>query len=172
MKPPSMSVDDVLSQLETWGSESVRKIYARQGAGDNQYGVPLGKLRPLAKKLKTNHPLALQLWDTGNADARVLATMLLDPAQLTKREAENMVKRLTYAKLVDELVDNVLAKTSYADALRARWQNSTDEFVGGRVGSFCARGSPAEVWPASISTRCSPRSKRTSCRRPSASRRR
>jgi hypothetical protein len=46
------------AQLEAWGSEAVGKIYARQGAGENPYGVKPGDLRGLAKKLKTNHLLA------------------------------------------------------------------------------------------------------------------
>ena len=61
MKPSSMNFADVFAQLEAWGSEGVRKIYAGYGAGDNQFGVTMGKLRGLAKKLKTNHGLAFQL---------------------------------------------------------------------------------------------------------------
>ena len=61
MKSSPMSFADVFAQLEAWCSENTRRIYARYGAGDNQFGVTLGNLRGLAKKLKTNHELALQL---------------------------------------------------------------------------------------------------------------
>ena len=88
MKAP-MSFEVVFAQLEAWGSENTRKIYARYGAGDNQFGVTLGNLRSLAKKLKTNHGLALQLWATGNADARMLATMIMAPDQISAQEIEN-----------------------------------------------------------------------------------
>jgi hypothetical protein len=53
MKALPMSFEDVFAQLEAWGSENTRKIYARYGAGDNQFGVSLGNLRGLAKRLKT-----------------------------------------------------------------------------------------------------------------------
>jgi 3-methyladenine DNA glycosylase AlkD len=67
MPAARMSFDAVMAQLEAWGSEKTRELYARQGAGENQFGVTLGNLRALARKLKTNHPLAMQLWATGNA---------------------------------------------------------------------------------------------------------
>lgn len=130
MKRATMSFENVFAQLEACGSESARKMYARHGAGDNQFGVTLGNLRGLAKKLKTNHGLALQLWATGNADAMILATMLLAPEQLSAKEIERMVKPLTYHKLIDELVYNVVAKTSCADELRTRWMDSPKELVG------------------------------------------
>ena len=66
----AVTLETMMSRLEALGDESIRKIYARQGAGDRQFGVLRGDLRGLAKKIKTNHPLALQLWGTGNADAR------------------------------------------------------------------------------------------------------
>jgi hypothetical protein len=68
-----MTFEAVMAQLEAWGSEGVRRIYAKQGAGDRQFGVKMGDLRGLAKKLKTNHELGLRLWATGNVDAMVLA---------------------------------------------------------------------------------------------------
>jgi 3-methyladenine DNA glycosylase AlkD len=110
MKTPSMTFEEVYAQLESWGSEGVRKIYARQGAGENQFGVKLSDLRGLAKKLKTNHPLALQLWASGNADAMIPATMLMDSAQLTQSEVAAMLQPLTYYRLVDELIYNAVAR--------------------------------------------------------------
>ena len=59
MKAAPMSFEDVFAQLGAWGSENTRKIYAPHGAGANQFGVSLGNLRALAKKLKTDHELAL-----------------------------------------------------------------------------------------------------------------
>ena len=130
MKAAQLSFEEVYSQLQAWGSESVRKIYARQGAGENLFGVKMGDLRGLAKKLKTNHPLALQLWATGNYEAMILATMILDSAQLTRPEAEAMLHSLTSYRLVDELIYNTVAKTAFAEALRLAWMNSSTELTG------------------------------------------
>lgn len=130
MKAQRMSCEAVMAQLEAWASESARKIYARQGAGDNQFGVKLGDLRGLAKKLKTDHALGMQLWATGNADARILATMLMASDHLSEQEVACLVQPLTYFRLIDELTENVISKTSFADVLRERWLESPEEFVG------------------------------------------
>lgn len=130
MKTATMNLQDVMAQLEAWGSPNARKLFAQQGAGDKQFGVPLGKLRALAKKLKTDHPLAMNLWATENVDAMILGTMLMSPAQLSASGAERMVKPLTYFRLVDELVHNVLVKAPFADQLRAKWMDSPQEMIG------------------------------------------
>ncbi|MNX82277.1 DNA alkylation repair enzyme [compost metagenome] len=124
------SFDEVYAQLEAWGSEKVRAINARQGAGDNQFGVKMGDLRALAKAIKVDHALAMRLWETGNADARILATMIMDPAALTEAELEAMLTSLTYFNLADKLVDNVIARSPHAEALRLRWMPSSEELIG------------------------------------------
>lgn len=130
MKTATMNLQEVMAQLEAWGSPNARKLFARQGAGDNQFGVTLGKLRGLAKKLKIDHQLAMKLWATGNVDAMILATMLMTSAQLSAKQAESMIKPLTYSRLVDELVRNVLVKTAFADQFRSKWVDSGKEMIG------------------------------------------
>lgn len=125
-----MTFEEVYTQLEAWGSERGRAINARQGAGENQFGCLQGDLRKLAKTLKKNHALGLELWATGNSDARILATMILDPKALSADEFEAMVQPLTYDNLLDKLVDNVIALSPHADALRERWRHEPEESLG------------------------------------------
>jgi 3-methyladenine DNA glycosylase AlkD len=125
-----MSFEEVFAQLEAWGSEATRKIYARQGAGENQFGVQMGPLRGLARKLKSDHPLAMQLWATGNVDAMVLATMLMSSDQLSEQEVEEMVRSIFYYRLLDELTYNAVAKMPFADSLREKWTSSPQELIG------------------------------------------
>src|SRR4051794_12891117 len=116
--PAAMSFDAVMAQLEACGSAKMREYYARSGAGPNQFGVPLGKVRSLAKKIKTDHSLAQELWFTGNADAMILATSVFDPAELTEEGVIRMVEPLTYVKIMDNLVANTLIRTPFAASLR------------------------------------------------------
>ena len=60
-KSTAMTLEEALRQLEALGNEGVRAQNAKRGAGDNQFGVKLGDIRALAKKIKTNHDLALSL---------------------------------------------------------------------------------------------------------------
>src|SRR5262245_33138978 len=61
MKTAALSLEEVLAQLEAWGHKRGERCTRAMGEGDNQFGATLGKLRGLAKKLKTNHELVLQL---------------------------------------------------------------------------------------------------------------
>src|SRR4029079_17545119 len=62
----TMTLKETLKQLKALGNESVRKQNAKWGAADNQFGVKHGDIRVLAKKIKTDHKLAMSLWKTGN----------------------------------------------------------------------------------------------------------
>jgi len=64
------------------GTAQNRKVYARHGVGEDMYGVSYSNLGKLRKSIKRHHALAEQLWATGNHDARVLATMIADPAEM------------------------------------------------------------------------------------------
>lgn len=119
--PKPKTLSQVMKQLEAQGDEKVRQRYVRDGAGDNVYGVLLGKIRALAETLGTHHALGLELWATGNHEARVLACMLLDPRALTEKEARGLVEPLSNPTLVDELVGRVLVNAPVAAVLQARW---------------------------------------------------
>lgn len=77
-----MDLKGALRELEAKGKLSARKSYARLGVTSSCFGVPAADLATIAKGIKQDHALALQLWGSGNHDARVLATLIVDPAQL------------------------------------------------------------------------------------------
>ena len=125
--PKTMTLSQVMKQLEDQGDEKVRQRYVRDGAGDNVFGVLLGKIRGLAEALGTNHALGLELWATGNHEARILACMLLAPAALTEKEARALLEPLSNPTLVDELVGRVLVHAPIAEALQVRWMDGGKE---------------------------------------------
>jgi 3-methyladenine DNA glycosylase AlkD len=128
-KGTTWTPEEALRQLEALGNEATRAYNARNGAGDNQFGVKLGDIRALAKKIKTNHPLALALWKTGNVDARHLATLLIQPGLLSADEMERMVKSVTYVWLADWLHSYVLNEHPDREALRRKWMASDDRMA-------------------------------------------
>jgi 3-methyladenine DNA glycosylase AlkD len=115
--------------LKSLGDETLRAYNARNGAGDNQFGVKLGDIRTLAKKIKTNHPLALALWKSGNLDAQFLATLLIKPSLLSADEMERMVKSVTYPWLADWLHAYVLKEHPDHETLRQKWMVSDDRMA-------------------------------------------
>jgi hypothetical protein len=78
-----MTVTEILAQLKSLGDDARRVHNTKAGAPDNQFGVKLGDIRAMAKKIKTDHELALNLWDTRNVEAQLLATLIIKPALLS-----------------------------------------------------------------------------------------
>jgi 3-methyladenine DNA glycosylase AlkD len=120
----------VMAQLEEWGSEKARELYKRHGAGDRQFGVNRSSLRNLAKQIKTNHELALELWGTENIDAMLLATLLMRPKNLSQSDIEEMIASCEFYQLVDWFVVNVVKAVPFKDKLRTEWSARRDEYTG------------------------------------------
>lgn len=116
-----MNVNGTLKQLEALGDEKVRARYLKQGSSDPQFGVPLGDIRKLAAKIKSNHALALALWETGNIDARLLAILLIEPKKLSRAEVDRMVRSAKVAWVADWLNSYVVKVHPEKDALREQW---------------------------------------------------
>lgn len=124
-----MTVDEILSRLESLGDEARRKHNAKAGAPDNQFGVKLGDIRVLAKKLKTNHELALELWETGNVEAQLLATLLMKPKSLSADELDALTRSVACAQVADWLNAYVVKDHPEKDRLREKWMKAKDRWA-------------------------------------------
>jgi 3-methyladenine DNA glycosylase AlkD len=79
-----MRENEVMEQLAALGTEQTRKTYGRHGVTGEMFGVLYSNLRKLQKRYGTDQALAESLWATGIHDARVLATMIADPAAMAE----------------------------------------------------------------------------------------
>src|SRR4051812_47257395 len=113
-----MTVKEILAQLESLGDDARRKHNTKAGAPDNQFGVKLGDIRAMAKKIKTDHGLALELWDTGNVEAQLLATLIIEPRSLSADELDRLTRSVTCAQVADWLNSYVVAEHPAKDSLR------------------------------------------------------
>lgn len=91
-------------------------------------GIPLPVLRGMAKGIK-NHNLALQLWETGIHEARMLASMVDDPKQVTPEQMEAWVKDFDSWDICDGVCGNLFDKTPYASQKAVEWCSREEEFV-------------------------------------------
>lgn len=124
-----MTVKEALTQLESLGDEARRKHNAKAGAPANQFGVKLGDIRTVAKKIKTDHALALRLWDTGNVDAQLLATLILKPKSLSASELDAMTRSTTCSQVADWLNAYVVADHPEKNDLREKWMKDKDRWA-------------------------------------------
>jgi len=124
-----MTLNETLKQLKALGNEKMRALNRKNGAGDNQFGVSLGDIRGLAKKIRADHPLALSLWATGNVDAQFLATLLIQPKELSAKEMDRMVRSITFVRVADWLNSYVVRQHPDKEALRLDWMAANDRWA-------------------------------------------
>ena len=121
-----MTLKEALKQLESLGNEKMRAQNTKNGAGKNQFGVKRGDIRKVAEKIKTDHELALALWQTGNVDAQFLAALVIKPGNLSADQMERMVRSVTFVQVADWLNSYVVAQHPDKDALRQKWMAAKD----------------------------------------------
>jgi len=126
-----MTVAEVLALLETERDERGIKHWEKLGSGTggmSSYGIGLTKLRKLAKQVGRDRKLAQALWKSKVYEARVIALLIDDPAQITREQAEQQVEQLSGGMLAHVFAscDATLAKTSFVVELADQWVNSKD----------------------------------------------
>lgn len=124
-----MTTTGTLKELKSMGTAQNRKIYSRHGVVGEMYGVSYANLGKLKKKIKVDHQLALELWATGNHDARVLATMIADPEQMKASTLDAWVRDLDNPVLTDAFA-GLISRTPYAAKRIERWAGSRNEWTG------------------------------------------
>ena len=100
-----MTRDEALARLETLGSGDIRK---------------------LADEIKSDHALALELWETENLEARLLAVLLMKPKQLSAEELDRLVRSNRQMPVSDWLNSYVVKAHPEKEALRQRWMEESD----------------------------------------------
>jgi len=125
-----MKCEDVLARIRLLGSERDRAGMARFGINtENACGVSLTALRQLAKDIGRDHALALQLWRSGLHEARLLASIIDDPARVTERQMERWVKDFDSWDICDVCCSNLFDATPFAHRKAVEWAARDEEFV-------------------------------------------
>lgn len=124
-----MNYSEVMSDLQQKGSEQTKKIFTRHGAREPYYGVKVADLKILQKKIKTDHHLALQLFDSGNSDAMYLAGMIADPKLFQKDVLQNWAEKAYWYMISEFTVAGVTAESRFGWELASEWINSDKENI-------------------------------------------
>ncbi|TCP45776.1 3-methyladenine DNA glycosylase AlkD [Tamaricihabitans halophyticus] len=120
------TVDEVLAELAKLEDPKMRAANAKHG---DDHGVNLGKLRAVAKRLKTQQELAVQLWETGDTTAKLLALLICRPKAFDRDSVDVMLRAAGTPKVHDWLVSYVAKKSPHAEQLRLAWSADPDPVV-------------------------------------------
>jgi 3-methyladenine DNA glycosylase AlkD len=96
---------------------------------DNLLGISMKTLEPIGKRLRKDHALALQLWDSGIHEARLLACMVDDPKQVSEAQMESWVNDFDSWDVCDQACNKLFDKTPYAYSKAVEWTSRDSEFV-------------------------------------------
>jgi 3-methyladenine DNA glycosylase AlkD len=122
-----MDLEMVMQELEALGKERMKKIYISNGAHEPLFGVATGAMKPLAKIIKKNQPLAEQLYATGNYDAMYFAGIIADPMTMTEADFDRWMDGAYFYMLSDYVVAVTLAEADCAQDVADKWIASGEE---------------------------------------------
>ena len=120
----------IMDELAGMASAQNRAGMARYGINtDAAFGVSIYELRRIAKGYRRDHELALALWGTGNHEARLLASMVDDPAAVSEEQMEEWAAAFDSWDVCDQVTSNLFDKTPYAYAKVTAWSAREEEWV-------------------------------------------
>ncbi len=124
-----MTAQEIIDQVQALGNESIKKTLLKHGAREPFFGVKSEDLKKIQKKLKKNHELSLELYETGNSDAMYLAGLIADETKISKDELNQWVKNAYWYYISEYAVPWVAADSPFGFELAAEWIQSDKETI-------------------------------------------
>jgi hypothetical protein len=124
-----MKLKDVMAALKAKGSEQIKRIYLRHGAKEPFFGVRIGDMKPIARQIKGDQALALELYATGIGDAQYLAGMVADGRQMTAKQLQHWADTAAWDMIAGFTVAWVASEHPDGFKLASKWIEARDEQV-------------------------------------------
>ena len=118
-----------MSELAALGRESIKKVLLKHGAKEPFFGVRIGDLKPLQRKLKGEQDLALQLYATNISDAQYLAGMIADGTKMTAAQIQKWAETAAWKMVGTTIVPWVASEHPDGFKLALKWIDSPQEAV-------------------------------------------
>ena len=125
-----MDCEEILERLKSLSNPDALAHMGRFGINpEKAYGVSIPNLRKMAREIGRNHLLAQRLWSSGIHEARMLASMIENPEEITVEQMEGWVKDLDSWDVCDQCCSNLFDKTAFAYQKAVEWSSRSEEFV-------------------------------------------
>jgi 3-methyladenine DNA glycosylase AlkD len=126
----SVTAAEIIGSLKRLADPKNVEGMARYGINtDTAFGVPVPRLRAIAKEIGKDHALAAELWRSGIHEARIIAPLIEDPARVSERQADRWVRQFYSWDICDLCCNNLLRKTPFAHDKALEWSAGEREFV-------------------------------------------
>lgn len=128
-KQTAINVDDVVTKLKRLATKKALDGMARYAIpSDNAFGVMVGQIKTLGKQLGPNHDLALELWETGWYEARMLAAFVDEPDRVTPAQMDRWCRDFDNWAICDTICFALFDRTPLAFAKVKQWASKRNEF--------------------------------------------
>jgi 3-methyladenine DNA glycosylase AlkD len=124
-----MHLSDVMAELEKLGNPQTKKTWLNHGATGELFGVKIGDLKTVAKKIKGRQELAMELYATGNLDAMYLAGLVADGSQMSKKQLQAWAKAARWQMIAEYTVPWVATESEHARELALAWIDAKPEHL-------------------------------------------
>jgi 3-methyladenine DNA glycosylase AlkD len=124
-----MNTEEILQALESMGSDQIKRIHLSHGAVEPLFGVKVGDMKTIVKKVKKNHALSLALYGSGNSDAMYLAGLIADEKKINKDELRGWARTATWQMVSEYTVPWVAAESPFGWELGLEWIKSEEEKI-------------------------------------------
>jgi 3-methyladenine DNA glycosylase AlkD len=125
-----MTAKEILAELKAMGSANYKRLlFDNYGVKEPCYGVKIGDMKKIQKRIKKDYQLALDLYDTGNYDAMYLAGLIADDERMTKADLRRWVGKSNAGALCGATVPWVAAGSSHGRELALEWIESEKNHV-------------------------------------------
>jgi len=127
---PQAKASAVLATLKCLGNPRIREeMKTRYGiVTKDAYGIRMSEMQRVAKQLGRNHELAPALWETGNYEARTVAALVADPAQLTPALMDRWCRDFDNWAICDTVCFKLFDQSPHAFGRVAAWAKRRGEF--------------------------------------------
>ena len=127
LQTTALTTEQIMTELESMGSESCKSIYKKHGAKEPFFGVKVQDLKKIQKQVKKNYELSLSLYNTGNSDAQYLAGLIADEKKMTKKDLQHWADKANWSMISEYTVPWIASESAYGYELGLEWIEAPNE---------------------------------------------
>ena len=124
-----MTANEIVAELTKMATAQTKKTWMNHWAQEPCLGVKVEDMKKIQKRVKMDYQLALDLYDTGIADAMYLAGLIADDAKMTKKDLQKWIDNATWGMVAEYTVPWVASGGPHGRELALKWMKSKDEAV-------------------------------------------
>jgi 3-methyladenine DNA glycosylase AlkD len=123
----SMTAQEIVAELKKYATAQTKKTWMNHGAQEPCLRVKVEDMKKIQKRVKMDYQLALDLYDTGIADAMYLAGLIADDAKMTKKDLQKWLDNATWGMVAEWTVPWVASGSPHGRELALKWMGSKDD---------------------------------------------